>query len=79
MPKEYDYRGKNRSGIEGEVELTREEVRAIKKLAERKMKEKQDSDEDPWVFPLGGTTWADLDNIRTKCKVWLRDNQGVER
>lgn len=75
---EFSFRTKNQSGIEGELKLTREEIRAIKKLAEQRMREQEADDgyeEASWVFKLGGSNWADLDDLRTKCKMWLVDNQ----
>ena len=67
---EHTLASKNQSGIEGELELTREEVRAIKKLAEQEM-----INTDDYAYSLGGSNWADLDNLRTKCKLWLVKNQ----
>lgn len=75
---EYSYKTKNQSDIEEDITLTREEVRAIKKLAETTMNHRQvdeDCDEPAYAYPLGGSNWADLDDLRTKCKMWLVKNQ----
>lgn len=75
---EFSFRTKNQSCIEGELELTREEVRAIKKLTESKMTEYQyddDREDGCNIYKLGGSNWADLGEVRMKCKMWLVENQ----
>lgn len=74
----FTYQTKNQSGIEEDLTLTREEVRAIKKLAEDAMIERRVNekwDNGTHVYPLGGSNWVDLSEIRTKCKMWLVRNQ----
>jgi hypothetical protein len=75
---EYTFKSKNSSGIESEMEVTREDVRAIKEMCESTMRERGD-DEDieipEWKYPLGGSKWTDLMELRQKCKKFLRENQ----
>lgn len=61
---------KNQSDIEGEVTITREEARAIKAMCENYMVM-----EDTYKYALGGENWADIDNLRTKMKTFLVNNQ----
>lgn len=76
MGENHTYKTKNRSGIEDEMEVTREEARAIKKIVEQKMLENQHNDDaEEAVYPLGGDNWADLSDIRMKAKKFLRENQ----
>jgi len=63
---------KNQSDITGNLEITREEVRAIQKLCEKEMREDQD---EGHIFELGGSNWADLSDLRIRCKHWLVKNQ----
>lgn len=78
MAEKYTPSSRNKSGISGELDMTREEARAIKKMAEAEMRRRGSRNEntsDEYVFPLGGDTWADLMHIRRKCKRFLRENQ----
>ena len=64
------YKTRDNSGISGDITLTREEVRTIKKLVEQHMIE-----HDDYQYRLGGENWCDLDNLRTKTMHWLVRNQ----
>ena len=77
MTESHTISNKNQSGIVEDIEMTREEVRCIKKMAESEMRRREDEDSDvqSYAYPLGGSNWADLDNLRTKCKIWLVENQ----
>lgn len=78
MANQYTYDTREQSGIGGEMTLSREEVRVIKKLCEKQIHENErddDVDHAADVFPLGGDNWADLMKLRRKSKQWLVDNQ----
>lgn len=75
---DYTFRTKNNSGIEGEIEITREDVRAIKEMCEITMQRRGNNESigiSEYKYPLGGSNWADLMELRAKCKSFLRENQ----